>query len=108
MGQSYTNTGFLRSVSLWERTTFKGGNTKYFPISGIEFWYARDLQGVLEYAVGINSSRVIARATVACETSGHAIEDHFVLCGKNGSSRFRSGLGDCQHTNGQEQGYKNA
>ena len=50
--------------------------------SGAEFWYARDLQQVLEYGSWDKFKRVIAKATVACKQSGHTIDDHFSQVGK--------------------------
>jgi len=46
--------------------------------AGHEFWWARQLGKVLEYAEFRNFSPVIERAKVACENSGQAVEDHFV------------------------------
>ncbi len=43
----------------------------------IEFWYARDLQEPLGYARWENFLTAIRRATEACESSGHNVEDHF-------------------------------
>ena len=45
---------------------------------GIEFWFARDLQHLLGYTEWRNFTKVINKAKTACETSGHAISDHFV------------------------------
>ena len=45
--------------------------------NGVEFWLARDLQGLLGYAKWENFVKVISKAEVACETSGHAAADHF-------------------------------
>jgi len=42
-----------------------------------EFWYARDLQQVLQYAKWENFSKVIDRAMLACKNSGFAVKDHF-------------------------------
>jgi hypothetical protein len=39
--------------------------------SGVEFWLARDLQGVLGYTKWDNFRKVVEGAMVACETSGH-------------------------------------
>lgn len=50
--------------------------------SGAEFWYARDLQRVLEYGSWDKFKRVIAKAMAACEQSGHAVDDHFSHVGK--------------------------
>lgn len=44
----------------------------------IEFWFARDLQHLLEYTEWRNFTKVINKAKTACETAGHEIEDHFV------------------------------
>ncbi len=44
---------------------------------GIEYWLARDLQKLLGYGKWENFENVISKAKVACETSGHAIIDHF-------------------------------
>jgi DNA-damage-inducible protein D len=45
---------------------------------GMEFWYARDLQIVLEYAEWRNFEKVIDKAKIACQNSGNAVSDHFV------------------------------
>jgi len=45
---------------------------------GIEFWFARDLQHLLEYSEWRNFTKVIFKGKTACETAGHAISDHFV------------------------------
>jgi DNA-damage-inducible protein D len=45
---------------------------------GVEYWLARDVQHLLEYAEWRNFSSVISKAKTACEISGHAIADHFV------------------------------
>lgn len=43
-----------------------------------EFWYARDLQKVLEYREWRNFSAVIEKAKMACSASENEVEDHFV------------------------------
>ena len=45
--------------------------------SGLEFWLARDLQGVLGYTKWENFRKVVESAMTACETSGHKASDHF-------------------------------
>lgn len=45
---------------------------------GQEFWWARQLGKVLEYAEYRNFLPVIEKAKTACKNSGHAIDDHFV------------------------------
>ena len=44
---------------------------------GTEFWSARELAPVLEYMKWENFQNVIKRAMIACENSGHSIEDDF-------------------------------
>lgn len=50
--------------------------------SGVEFWLARDLQQLLGYDKWDNFLGVISKAKIACETSGHAVADHFADAGK--------------------------
>jgi DNA-damage-inducible protein D len=45
--------------------------------NGLEFWYARDLQNVLNYAKWENFSKVIDRAMLACKNSGLIVTDYF-------------------------------
>jgi DNA-damage-inducible protein D len=44
---------------------------------GIEFWFARDLQAPLGYARWEKFQSAIQRAMESCESSGHAVSDHF-------------------------------
>ena len=44
---------------------------------GEEYWLARELQGVLEYARWENCKKAIKRAKKACTSSGLLVEDHF-------------------------------
>jgi DNA-damage-inducible protein D len=46
--------------------------------SGAEYWSARELARVLEYADFRNFTTVIAKAREACANSGHRVSDHFV------------------------------
>ncbi len=46
--------------------------------SGIEFWFARDIQHLLGYSEWRNFLKVITKAKTSCEISGNAIVDHFV------------------------------
>ena len=45
---------------------------------GVEYWCARDLQVLLNYAEWRGFLRVIEKAKIACESSGQNILDHFV------------------------------
>lgn len=44
---------------------------------GSEFWSARELGPVLEYSKWENFNNVIKRAMIACENSGHSVDDDF-------------------------------
>lgn len=46
--------------------------------SGVEYWFARELQQVLEYSEWRNFSSVIEKAKEACKGSNIAVSDHFV------------------------------
>ena len=45
---------------------------------GVEFWFARDLQNLLDYDEWRNFIHVIEKARIACKNSGHDVNDHFV------------------------------
>ncbi len=45
---------------------------------GLEFWFARDLQKLLDYDEWRNFLNVIDKAKIACTNSGNKINDHFV------------------------------
>lgn len=53
-------------------------NIKHYTDDGIEFWYARDLQRVLEYTEWRNFCGVIEKAKIACKNSGQPVEECFV------------------------------
>jgi len=46
--------------------------------NGIEYWFARDLQVLLDYKEWRNFMLVIEKAKTACYKSGQKIIDHFV------------------------------
>jgi DNA-damage-inducible protein D len=60
--------------------------------SGIEFWFARDIQQLLGYSEWRNFQNVIVKSKISCEASDNLISDHFVDVNKmvqlgSGSSR---------------------
>jgi len=46
--------------------------------ANLEFWYARDLQKLLDYSEWRNFKKVIDKAMLACKNSQYDIVDHFV------------------------------
>ena len=50
--------------------------------SGAEYWSARDLAPLLDYAAWRNFTKVIQKAMEACEASQHKVSDHFVEADK--------------------------
>jgi DNA-damage-inducible protein D len=46
-------------------------------IDGEEFWFARDLMGLLGYTKWENFAKVIDKAKLSCHTAGHSVADHF-------------------------------
>ncbi len=55
---------------------------KYIDENGIEYWSAREIQRVLQYAKWQKFLMVIEKAKKACENSGHITKDHFIQVGK--------------------------
>ena len=45
---------------------------------GVEFWYARELMGLLEYTEWRNFFKVIEKAQTSCSSAGQTVSDHFV------------------------------
>ena len=57
-------------------------NIKHVNEYGQEFWYARELQKVLEYTQWRNFINSIEKAKIACEKSGNEVNDHFADASK--------------------------
>lgn len=55
---------------------------KHIREDGLEFWSARELADALEYTQWRNFSKVIERAMIACENSGHNVSDDFAEVSK--------------------------
>lgn len=67
-------------VKKYNETIFE--NIKHLNENGQEFWYARELQAVLEYTQWRRFKETIGRAAQACENSGNQVSDHFAGIGK--------------------------
>lgn len=55
---------------------------KHFDENGVEFWYARELMEILEYAKWGNFVKVINKAIEACKNSNINTSNHFAGVGK--------------------------
>ena len=55
---------------------------KHIDENGIEFWYARELQKILEYKQWRRFESVIEKAKIACENSDISSIEHFADVGK--------------------------
>lgn len=55
---------------------------KHVDENGREYWLARELQGVLQYAQWRNFQKVISTAQIACKISQQRVSDHFAEVSK--------------------------
>lgn len=53
-------------------------NIKHILEDGTEYWNARELQHVLEYAEWRNFLKVVDKAKIACKNSEIPVDEHFV------------------------------
>ena len=51
---------------------------KHIDENGIEFWYARELMSILQYANWQNFEKIIEKAKISCENSSVNVLDHFI------------------------------
>lgn len=51
---------------------------KHIDENGIEFWYARELMHILQYAKWENFKKVLEKAMIACENSEISIKNCFL------------------------------
>jgi DNA-damage-inducible protein D len=65
----------MSNLKKYSAQTFE--DIKHLTDENIEFWYARELQFVLEYTQWRNFESVIEKAKIACINSGNDFEDHF-------------------------------
>lgn len=66
----------MSNIVKYSEKTFE--DIKHVNENGQEFWYARELQGVLEYTEWRNFSNAIDKAKIACKSSGNEVSGHFV------------------------------
>ena len=79
------NSVLTKAMNIEEKATYTETlfeTIKHVNEYGEEFWYARELQGVLEYAQWRRFNDVIARAKTACTQSNNTVLDHFANIGK--------------------------
>ena len=65
-----------KEISNYNNQTFE--SIKHIDENGVEFWYARELQVVLDYTEWRKFENVIGKAKKACENTGVSAFDHFV------------------------------
>ena len=70
----------------YDELTFE--NIKHIDENGVEFWYARELQNILEYMEWRNFNQVIDKAKIACENSGERVVTNFVDVNKTVQLNF--------------------
>lgn len=60
----------------YDNQTFE--DIKHINENGIEYWYARELMPVLQYAKWENFKKVIEKAIIACKNSEISVKDCFL------------------------------
>ncbi|WP_455017568.1 BRO family protein, partial [Oribacterium sinus] len=68
--------------NLKEKEYRKFEDIKYMRKDGSEYWSARELADVLDYSQWRNFQKVIDRAMIACESSGHEVAYDFAEVSK--------------------------
>ncbi|MBR5291039.1 MAG: DNA damage-inducible protein D [Erysipelotrichaceae bacterium] len=80
----------MEEINMYNEQVFE--EIKHINEEGIEFWYARELQFVLQYTEWRNFLKIIEKAKITCVTSENTLENHFVDVNKMveiGSSAVR-------------------
>lgn len=70
----------MNSLTKYSEETFE--SIKHVNEYGQEYWLARELQPILEYAQWRRFAEAIDRAKLACQNSGFNVSDHFADVGK--------------------------
>ena len=71
---------YINKLKNYNKSVFE--NIKHIDENGNEFWFARELQQVLEYKKWQKFINVIENAKIACEKSNYNVLDHFTQVGK--------------------------
>ena len=66
----------LEKTSNYTNETFE--SIKHIDETGAEYWYARELQKILEYTEWRKFENVINKAIISCENTGISRFEHFV------------------------------
>lgn len=67
---------YMTDIELYSEKIFE--DIKHYTEEGIEFWYARELQAVLEYKEWRNFVKVIDKAKDACKNAQQSVFECFV------------------------------
>lgn len=70
----------MSELKHYDELTFE--NIKHIDKDGVEFWYARELQPILDYSQWRRFEETIERAKLACENAGNPVIEHFADVGK--------------------------
>ena len=70
----------MKEVEKYEEIIFE--RIKHVDENGVEYWEARELQKVLEYAQWRRFVDVINKAIIACLNSNNGLDYHFAKVGK--------------------------
>ena len=70
----------MKEIEKYEEIIFE--NIKHIDDNGVEYWEARELQEVLEYAQWRRFVEVINKAIITCLNSNYRVDDHFAKVGK--------------------------
>ena len=71
---------YISKLKNYNKSVFE--NIEHIDENGNEFWFARELQQVLEYKKWQKFVNLIENAKLACEQSKFIIDDHFTQVGR--------------------------
>jgi len=81
----------MNQIKKYTETIFE--NIKHIDENGIEYWFARELQKILEYKEWRNFNKVLQKAITACSLSNFNVNEQFVevnnpIKGGNGNIQY--------------------